>query len=110
MFDRDDEYYDPNEYTNPRPRLREITAHLHGGSRDGETEWCERAFVRLPVVVWDGNTPTETTYQIRWWNGEGVAHYEFVQPPAVVPLERPRARRARLAWLAARDAWRRAAA
>jgi hypothetical protein len=110
-FDRDDEYYDPNEYLYLRPILREVTAHLHGGPRNGETEWCERAFVKLPIVIWDGNTPTETMYHLsRRWNGGSEAHYEFVEPPSVVvSIVRPRARRARLALRAARDAWRRAA-
>lgn len=110
-FDRDDdEYYDDNEYVHLQARLREITAHLHGGPRNGETEWCDRAYARLPIVVWEGNTPTESLYRMRpRWNGGGEAHYDFVDPSVVVSISRPRARRAQLALRAARDAWRRAA-
>jgi hypothetical protein len=113
MFDRDDDYYDPNEYVHIPPPDIQITAHLHGGPYDGETMGLPWPRLKLPLMTWDGDDQVESVYEMqgRWVGHQRDVHYRFVEPAvaAPVPIGRPRARRAQLALRAARDAWRRAA-
>lgn len=105
----DDE--DVEYVTAPPPPLR-VIAHLKGGPHDGETRHLPWARLRLPVMTWDDDTPTESVYLLgQRWLGQRDVDYRFegAETDPVVSIGRPRARRAQRALLAARDAWRKAA-
>src|ERR1700679_818339 len=112
MFDRDDEYYDPNEYVHIPPPDIQITAHLHGGPHDGETMGLPWPKLKLPLGTWDGDECHEVMYELRgrWLGHQRDVHYRFVEPAVelapVVVLRRPRVVQAERALRAARDAWR----
>lgn len=80
MFDEPVDRDDEDEDVTVSPPIPEayVTAHLHGGPHDGETDgpmpW---AMLKIPKLDWD--TDETVWYRLRGpWLGQADAHYEYV--------------------------------
>ena len=62
-------------------RLPAVTAHLHGGPRDGETVQLPWARIDLPLIRWEDDVMVTDAYRLNApWRGQSTAHYSYIEP------------------------------